>query len=639
MPSRPPRTSSGSGNPDRRPALDVRCNNGGVDAEALAVSEIARLIGGCPNLKAYISTNDKTPFTDGYIDVYSAIRQSKDDWSGRVSIQVKGRSRPTKKGSLAKFPIERTDLLGYQKDAGVLYFVVTVDPKTMRCTAYYALLSPFAIEAILNRHPSSKQRISVPLKAFPTNPASIERVVSLALKKRDERTSVGFDPFIFERLETLTVHTVDSLQLDGPVTLTSGTHDFALIATTVDGLSLPLSGELRLFPPSCEVQRLDEPVRSGGIAYDNALLRRTGDDSFKLEISDGLTLSVHARSGTLTANVNLTLQRTLAGRLKDIQFFTAMLDTKSIELGGHPTSFQIADADLNTWLQGHVESLVAMAELFDVLGVDPHLIDLEEITESQTRQLNALHRALVQGEEVHDPAGATARVLQQMGSWNLLLLKNPGSTVGTWTYVDPFAPTETRQLLWRATDVNDTESSEGTDNPTIPVTPYDVVASDQVGTVLNMRLDAIVDAYARIAEAPSTTGLANQRVIELISAADAIDVRRNVLLNAAAALNDWLIDQQPDEPHHRVNGWQIIARLNPLTNDQRSEIRQLRRQVARSGVDNIDHYELAFALLLDDDEELSDLVRHLPPERVEQVQKWPIWSLHDSRAKYPAKPQ
>lgn len=111
------------------------------------MSKISNMVARCPHLKAFIATNDKTPFTDGYIDLYAGLRQSKADWRGRVSIQVKGRTLRSKKGSSPTHPIARTDLVAYQRDSGVLFFVVGVDPKSSRCTP----TTPFSPHSLSNR--------------------------------------------------------------------------------------------------------------------------------------------------------------------------------------------------------------------------------------------------------------------------------------------------------------------------------------------------------------------------------------------------------------------------------------------------------------------------------------------------------
>ena len=76
-----------------------------MDTEALAVAKIQGMVARCPHLKPFVASNDKTPFTDGHIDVYSALGQKKADWLGRVSVQVKGRARSGKRPAQIAFSV------------------------------------------------------------------------------------------------------------------------------------------------------------------------------------------------------------------------------------------------------------------------------------------------------------------------------------------------------------------------------------------------------------------------------------------------------------------------------------------------------------------------------------------------------
>lgn len=593
-----------------------------MDIEAHAVSEVSSTIANCPHLKAYIATNDKTPFTDGYIDLYSGLRQNKEQWTGRVPIQVKGRTFGSRRGQVPKHPIARADLLAYQKDAGVLYFVVFIDPETNVRTPYYALLSPFAIESILNGVPPDQRRVSVTLKKWPTEPSAIERIVTLALRTRDQNVALGFDPVLFEHAESFTVHTASSLDLEAPVTLTPGATDFALVLNTSDGLSVPLSGELRIFPQDYLARSVAMQVGSGAVTYEGATTRRIDQESFEAKISEGLKLTFRSEPGRQSTNVSLTLERTLAGRLKTLEFYTALLDTQAIAFNGKVLPFEVTNSQEDPWLRKHLDELRAIAELCDHLGVDTHLIDVDQIDEAQARQLKVLHRAFVQDMEITDASAKSARVLQRLGQWNVMFLITPGNAPDKWRVVDPFSAGTRQQFIWRA--------GEGETGETIPVTAYDVVEEDCLGSILNMRLDSIANAYEAIADFSSTFNLANQRVLALITAADATAARRGDLLKAAEVLNDWLIREQGNEPHHLINRWQISWRRGPLSAEQRSGIRELKRDLTRSGTDNADQAEVACALLLGDEEEIDYLLRQLPEERLDQLKKWPIWRLRDS---------
>lgn len=590
-----------------------------MDVEALAVSEINRLIACCPHLKAFISMNDKTPFTDGHIDLYGGLRQSNADWIGRVPVQVKGRTRRTAKGKQPTHSIARSDLLAYQKDSGVLYLVVAVNPKTAKRTPYYALLSPFGIDSILRGVPESQRQVSVPLKKLPKDPNHLERLLALALKTRDQNVSLGFDPVLFERLESFTVHAASELSFDAPVHLAPGTSDFALVLNTIDGLSIPLAGDLQIFPADYLERNLNVQTRSGEVTYDAAVVRRLDNETLEARISDGLNLSFRSVPGRLSTTVTLTLERTLAGRLKALEFYTALLDTKVITFNGRRSPVEITPGGEDAWLRHHRDYLRSLTELLDHLGVDTDLIEPDQIDENQARQLNALYRAFVHGEEITDASARTSRVVQRVGQWHVLFLLSAGSAPDKWRCVDPFSPDSRQQFRWRASEA-DREGS-------IPVTAYDIVDDKHLETVLNMRLHAIVGAYEAISDFPTTFGLANQRVLALILAADASESRRDELLDAAARLNDWLLVEQVDQTHHHINGWQIAVRRRELTTVERSEIRELKRRAARGGADDAIQTEIACALLLGDREEVEALLPQLAKPQLQQMRKWPIWKL------------
>ncbi|WP_336649105.1 hypothetical protein [Microbacterium sp. MMO-10] len=135
-----------------------------MEVEELAVAKVQSMIARCPHLKPFITTNDKTPLTDGHVDVYRGLGRKNSDWHGRVSVQVKGRTRSTKRKAELAFGISRTDLQAFQADGGVLYFYVAVNAKG-KCVPYYALLSPFTIEYYLRQVPEEQESISVSFKS------------------------------------------------------------------------------------------------------------------------------------------------------------------------------------------------------------------------------------------------------------------------------------------------------------------------------------------------------------------------------------------------------------------------------------------------------------------------------------------
>ncbi|MBX9471335.1 hypothetical protein [Microcella sp.] len=589
-----------------------------MDVEAIAVAEVSRLVATCTALKPYISLNDKTPFTDGHVDLYSGLKQSKEQWLGRVDVQVKGRSVKANERTSITFSIKRTDLKAYQKNSGVLYFVVLVEDSGAS-TTYCALLSPFAIEDHFARSSPTTKNITVGLKLFPTSPSEIQPIFALALKTREQRISQGFDAVLFERMKSLTIHTATEIDFAVPVTLSPGSADFALVLTTEDGLEVPLSGVFQVTPLAFTKRPIAVEFRSGDMAYKGGTAVQTADGSVEIELAAGLSIVFRASGDQHSMSFSFTLERSLADRLKGLEFYAALLATRAISIDGVEQQFVMAEGDSDAELITHLSALRELRELFDLLNVDTRFIDIQAIDDKLSRQLSVLRRAFVHGEEISDPELETSRVLQKVGDWGLMFLVVPGSKPGRWRMVDPFNDLTRQQYRMSYID-------EGV-RQVIPVTAYDMVEPDQLGTVLNANLRSIVGAYEALSDYSSTFGQANLRVLALIAAADTHEARAEELLEAAIALNNWLIASEGQKPQHLLNSWQMKWRKGGLSAPERNEVRAFRKSIKDDSEISPRKLLLACALLLGEEEEVAFLAGQLTPDELSEMQGWPIWRL------------
>lgn len=582
------------------------------------MAKITRLIARCRHLAAQIASNDKTPFTDGHIDVYDGLGRSKDAWRGRVTVQVKGR---TAKGVLRSFPISRNDLRAFQQDAGVLYFVVAIHPKTLRETAYYAVLSPFGIEGLLSKSAPSLARVAVPLTKLPNSPDRIEPIVALALKTRKQNPAMGFDPALFEQIQTLTVHTATSIDFDQPVTLDPSSLDVAIEMTTEAGMSIPLSGRLQFFPQEYTKQLSTVPIACGGVTFNKYSVRRVDATTAELTFPGGLTMMLRSDESGPHSSFKLTLAGNFADQLRAIEFFSALKLTRAFAIGGRESQYDINEANDDGSFEEHLQFMRRLQALFMHLDVDTTLIELTEVSSEQLRELMNFYRSLIEGEESTNKSGETSRFVAAVGRWHLMFLLVPGSSEGRWRLLNPFDPVTPH--IYRYTEVDERTQAN------VPVTVYDTVEEEYLDTVLNIRLDAVVAAYEALADQPRTAQLANLRVVALLAAADRCAPRRAVLLEAAAALNDWLIEQGDDLDRHRLNRYQIQWRKGSLTPEDRIVIRNMKRELTQAGDDQSLEFEIACALLLGDIEEADHLMQHLSSDRRSVMEGWPIWRLRD----------
>lgn len=591
-----------------------------MNVEVLAVGRVQGLIAGCPDLDPVISTHDKILLTDGHIDVHDAPppgkQHGKETFQGRVTVQVKGRSLTTSK--LDRYSIDRTDLVKMQAESGLMFFVGAVKKQRVK-RVYYAILSPFKIQRLLDSVPAGQQSISVPMKEFPTDPERIENIVRLALTTRKQDVSLGLDPALEQEIQSFTIHSDHALELDGPVVLDPGIDDISVVLHTTGGMQLPVDGKILIQPESYTPRFVNQPVTCGGTSYSGATVRQTSADTWEVKLSAGLTLTLNPPNGM---KVDVTLERTLADRLKALDFFLAVRDAQNVQFGDSLLSFNVAPSELDPDLLAHVTTLRALTELCDRLGINTGLVDLQGVNEVQLRALDSLYRALILGEEVTANLETPGLTLQNLGNRSVLVLVLPGTQPGRVRVLDPFSP-EAGGLFWAGSD------DERLRDP-VQVTAYETIDQERLPNILNLRLDTVVDAYAAIAEFLPTLQIANAFVLELITGADRDEERREEFLDAADRLNDWLFERQGGEPPDHVNRWQIAARRDQLTPEQRSEIRRFKREITRSTRDDQDLYEIACALLLGLHEEADELIKELPAERLEKFQSWPIWKLRSA---------
>jgi hypothetical protein len=502
---------------------------------------------------------------------------------------------------------------------------VLVDPKGTHRVPYYALLSPFKIQAIMEKMKAEQLSVSVPLTRLPSDSRHLEPIIALAIKTREQRLSLGFDPTLFAGAQSFTIHTASELNFDAPIVLEPGSTDYSFVIHTAGGLSIPVGGEFLISPPDYVERRVDLRVSSGGAFYEGASVKRIDPQRVEASLAPGLTLTFQQELDTQSVSVSLSYEKGLAGRLKAVDFLLGVVDTRTMELNDKTARFAPAKNPDVSELRAHARALRRLDELFRTLGVEADtldLIDLEQIDEMQLRALAAFYQAFVEGKEIAVKGAQPSRVYQKIAQWELMILISRGKTPGKWRLIDPFSPEFRSQFRWT------TDGGEHADS--IPVTAYDVVEQENLATVFNLRLDSIVNAYEAISDFSSTLGLANQRVLGLLTAADASNIRKDEFLDAASRLNEWVIGSEGEKPHHLVNRWQIAIRKGTLSPKERSEIRVLRRRVAKESSGEADHIELACLLLLGDIEGFDDLLGQLPDEHAEKFRRWPIWNLRSN---------
>lgn len=591
-----------------------------MNIEQLAVNEVNRLLESCDHLEPLIDANDRTPLTDGHISLYSdtSDNHSKENFLGRVDVQVKGKTLKDP-SRLQTYPVDRADLEGYLKMTGVLFFVVAIRRSDKKKQAYYSILSPFTIANILAEMKSSQKEKSLPFRRLPSSPEKIERIVDLAIKRRREDPQLGFETIPQENVRGVTLYTTDELDLSAPTVFKRGELDFLVEIETEDGSRLPIDANIELIPHDYLPQQRAMYIESGDFKITEYQRRRTGPHTVEDKLTDGITITLEREGDKFRYSFTYTASDNLAQHLFDLGFITHWLDSQELKIEGKVVPFPMTWPEEREKLDAELGFFRKIERLFNALQIDPRLISIDDVTEKQWWQLEMLYANMVEGEELTQQFTEPGRVLQPVGPWFIELIVQSGEKPDHWKY---------HGLTDLDAGVFALRESEEEGGRFLAVTPYELIDSTRMLLTLNLRPDSIVEQYERIKEHKNAYSMANWCVLHLIKAADLQPKRRTELLRMAQSLNDWLIGNNGDKPHHLVNQWQITAREKDLSDDDLKSIRQLRRRIQRSEPDLLT--EISFSILLRDKLEIEDLYEELEDEQRSELQEWPIWDLWNS---------
>lgn len=136
------------------------------DIETLSVNAVRECITITDHLEQSISDNDKEPSWDGSIIIYGDKKGDKSKILGKVPVQVKGKRESKQSKNEVSYKMKVSDLRNYLIDGGCFLFLVYINPVNMKKKIYYSALTPIKLERILENVVKQKSK-SIRFKTFP----------------------------------------------------------------------------------------------------------------------------------------------------------------------------------------------------------------------------------------------------------------------------------------------------------------------------------------------------------------------------------------------------------------------------------------------------------------------------------------
>lgn len=608
-------------------------DNGQVlNIEGLAVSAVTDILAVCPDLNDQITVNDKTPITDGHIDLYEPGngKHSNADLIGRVFVQVKGRTvrgKVKESAESVSFSIDRETLHFFRDHGGGLYFYVPISAEGRCKGVFYVSMMPWKVDAWIDHLKPGRKTLSVKMKRFPTKPNEVQRLVRIAWESRVQTGAAKVDlSEIMSQLESIELLSMTELSDKQPTAFKLMETDFVATGKTVTGSRIPLDIEFVAYPENHLPRELGVPIACGDIEYETPLIESLEEDVSRITLSEGLGIRAVEEGGGLRTNIDFTAVGSPYDQLKDLSFFLAAAGGAPLVIGGRemqPASSDLREKAEVAAMRDRVKGMVAVFELLDLGEAFARSL---KIVDDQRRNLMLLHAALILKEEVPIKTDGIGRMKMSIGDGHVSVMVMEGSDENHRKLVDPFGPDLRGHFVLKNTGPGEDEDPDAQ-----LVTIYEGVRPEELASTLNLYPDSMADAYGALPNRTTALNQANQMILNLLSAADeSEELRAQYLLRGAKNLSDWLVSAAPENLTHRINQWQTWSRLGLLGAQETQDIRQARRELPASEAVEAPLQEACLAILLQDQGELEFLMNALTDEDREKLTNWPIWKLTDT---------
>ena len=584
--------------------------------ETLSVDAVRDSIMMAELLDQYIPDNDKEPFWDGAVYIYSDKKHNKDTFIGRMPVQVKG----TKNNDLSKdeitYPINTTDLRGYLADGGVIYFVVYISNNGLSKKIYYIELTPIRIRVFLNEA-KKQQNKSIKLKAFPFDNDAKTTIFMNCLQHCQKQAS-------FSHAE---LFSLEELQEQG--VLENITIPFSGIGITTDPQKALMKNDVYIYA-KIKGSTIPQPLlmlpqdihTAEDISSDITINNKTYYKSVHIIKTANLTQFVLGESFTITTfddtqEINIKYNGSDNVRIlcKDLEFILSLLDAGYFESNGHRFDFNTKEVDYSNFNIAEQKQLLNFAqktvETLNVLNCTKDL-SLSSLKEEDIRNLKRLYSSLIKNK----PASGLKEDLPPIGNM----------TVGNLNFIVCLNRQKDDKNTYLIKDFFNSEilfTYKGENGNMYPISQYALLTADDLLGADNVNWQVLLPSFQKVDKHEETFQRSNWFLLELHNAYD--KSQNKEILTVANKFSDWIMTATEEElPYNikKLNQLQIIKRIRELNDEETKSLYQI---ILGDNVD--DSICVGAYLLLDQQQSAEKHFAKLTSDMQNEFKKYPIYHL------------
>lgn len=601
--------------------------------ETLAIDTVRNLAVRSNYLDQYIPDNDKEPFFDGFIYLYCQGGKCKENYRGRVAVQIKGTQKTlkTNKDGNIQFPVDTVDLKGYKSEGGVVYFVVLVSRNGSKQKLYYCDLLPTRIIEIL-RTVGVQMSITLIFKPLPMKPDRLHTLLS-SFYDHKMRQSVLQD---IKELPSL-----DALQATGAIK----NMELAVLATRAyhNPIEAFLNEDVYIYakPNGMDVHYplglitdtvervvshdVYKKITIGEVCFYNqySVLHYTGKDILKIGQSITITLPPFgSKTSKLTPHVRYQPCTSLRNRVRDLAFWIAFMEAEGFYVNGEFISFRAEEKQRIKRVGDAKNELLKLRKIINALDI-LHIcedIELDKLEDKDWHNLAILSKAFVDKRKIETlREDLPITFFMNIGRLCIALVRSAFDPDGTAEIFDIFDNHYQYGFL-----INDIQHF---------APPCATMDRDSWMKISNIPYDDIKPSFERTYmqhKDPEIFSVANNTLIVMLLAYDSS--HKVQLLETSKQMANWILDEAPDEvlslPIRLINALQTICRSRGLDKEERLNLLNIAEDPHAE-----ERLRTGAYLLLKNQEAAEMHFKLMDNNTQELFRQWPIYKFWRNEAK------
>lgn len=532
--------------------------------ETFAINAVKDSIVSTEILDQFIADNDKEPSWDGFIYVYNGKNHCKDNLSGRVPVQVKGKLVDNLSKKKISYPVDISDLVNYRNDVGAIFFVVYLNKKNpLNRKIYYEELTPVKIVNYLKQTNGQKKK-NIQLYEFPNEKELKSIIVANFLFHSKRQASFSTQGFIsFDELKTSNIPYQFSIALPGDY---SGQSTIAYnelysrgiyVYATIEGTKTLLPTDI-IATSLSESEIVKKDIIVNEICFYNDFQRVKTLEEVTLKI--GHSFSLIMKYGSTNLNAQIKLSPMLRWRAKDLSFIISAIKAKKFYIGEVEIAMTIPQKESLVFDIITQEKLLLhynkVIKLLDTLHIEKD-INLTDLVDRQRKDFDILIKAIVFKQEVNIKIKKSPCIFDlKLSILKIRLLIVKEEQTQQYKIYDFF---DLALNLFGSSIAGGIPSR---------ISPYSILRSEDYLELANIDYNSILNSYKLIANLnPEIYNLANNDVLNMLLA---YDNNNNVkLLAIAKEITDWLYEASDiSKDIILINQLQIIKREREFSKEE-----------------------------------------------------------------------